>query len=106
MFTQSFKNSVRQLAARLLALAGSFFIQMFGGQHHHYNAGPVGNGVAEKRAPVLLLIAYAVEHNPCQQNASGYKGKAVPFKKCLVPGVTYRSVAYGKFQILSPQSSL
>jgi hypothetical protein len=57
---------------------------MFGGKDHHYNAAPIGDGVAEERAYVLFLVANAVKHNPGQQNAAGHNGKAMPLKECLV----------------------
>jgi hypothetical protein len=57
---------------------------MLGCQDHYYNSGPVSNRIAEERANMPFLVADAVEHNPCQQNATGHNRKSVAFKKRLV----------------------
>src|SRR5579864_6882223 len=101
MFPQGLKKTNRQFVLRLFALARSAFVEMFGGQDHHHNSGPVSDRVAKERANVPFLVAHAVEHNPNQQNATGHNGKTMAFKKRLVLCFTKR-----KFQIATSTPTL
>ena len=68
---------------------------MFGGQDHHHNSGPIGNGVAEERSEMLFLVAHGVQQNPCDKDATGDNRQAVPLKECLVLFIAYREFQDG-----------
>src|SRR6476620_5781187 len=95
MLPQGLKKASRQFGFRLFALARSALIEMFGGQDHHHNSGPVSDRVAEERADVAFLVTHAVEHNPGQQDATGHNRKSVTLKERLV-----RFLLQSKLQIL------
>src|SRR6202163_831849 len=84
MLPQQLQHATGQLSLRFLALTRSSLIQMFGGQDHDNNPGPIGNGIPKKRADVPLLVADAVQHDPEHENASGDNRKTMPLKERLV----------------------
>ena len=49
---------------RLTTLFGAFLVQEFGDEHHDDQAGPVGDGVAEKGANMRIRVPAAVEDDP------------------------------------------
>src|SRR5437868_8187966 len=53
---------------RPLALSGTALVEPLGGEHHDEQSGPVGNGVAEERAPVGVLVPAGVKHDPQREH--------------------------------------
>ena len=68
---------------RSAALGGADFIHVFGGNDSNDQASPVGDGIAEERAPMRAWVRVEIEGDPGDKNRTGNDAQRVVAKKRL-----------------------
>src|SRR5205823_12876612 len=76
------------------ALLRAALVEPLGGQHHDEQSGPVGDGIAEERAPVRALVPAGVKDDPQREHRARRQRQGMVLPEGLLVSTRHGDKAY------------
>jgi hypothetical protein len=81
MVAELFPEGGKQRVRRIAAFSGADLVHVLGGEHGDDKAGPIGDGVTEKRAPMGTGVGVEVQDDPGNKDEAGDDAERVAMKE-------------------------